>query len=122
MLLAVQTNRWKKETCKEHNLEADGNCKKKGDCLESKPPFHLHTFPSPIKCKQLREASIKAVRREPFDKKRSWQPAPSDRVCSFILLMDWQLMKIPYQPFFLVMKVKRKNQKEHYLQSHWRKM
>ena len=24
---------WKKETCTEHNLEAEDNCKKKGDCL-----------------------------------------------------------------------------------------
>ena len=59
-----------------------GNCKKKGDCLECKPPFHLHTFPGPIKCKQLREAWRKAVRQKPFDKKWSWQPAPSDRICS----------------------------------------
>ena len=36
--------------------------------------------------------------------------------------MDWQLMKIPYQPFSLVMKVKRKNQEEHYLDSHWKKL
>ena len=72
----------KKEACTEHNLEGKGNCKKKGDCLECKPPFHLHTFPDLIKCKQLREAWIKAVRQEPFDKKGSWQPVPSDRVCS----------------------------------------
>ena len=71
-------NKWKKKTCREHNLEAEGNCKKKGDCLECKPPFHLYTFPGTIKCKQLRKAWIKAVRREPFDKKGSWQPAPSD--------------------------------------------
>ena len=75
-------NKWKKETYTDHNLEAEGSYKKKGDCLECKPPFHLHTFPGPIKCKQLREAWIKAVRREPFDKKGSWQLAPSDRVCS----------------------------------------
>ena len=75
-------NKWKKETCPEHNLEAEGNCKKKGNWLERKPPFHLHTFPAPFKGNQLMEAWIKAVRREPFDKKRSWQPAPSDRVCS----------------------------------------
>ena len=58
------------------------NCKKKGDYSECKPRFYLHTFPGPIKCKQVREAWIKAVRREPFDKIGSWQPAPSDRVCS----------------------------------------
>ena len=71
-------NKWKKGTCTEQNLEAEGNCKKKGDCLECKPPSQLHTFPGSIKCKQLREAWIKAVRREPFHKKGSWQPAPSD--------------------------------------------
>ena len=31
----------------------------------------------------------------------------------FILLMERQLIKIPKQPFFLVMKSNRKNQKEH---------
>ena len=30
---------------------------------------------------------IKTVRQEPFDKKGSWQPVPSDRVCS-ILFVD----------------------------------
>ena len=75
-------NKWKKETCTEHNLEAEGNCKKKGDCLECKPRFHLHTFPGCIKCKQLREAWVRSVRREQFDKKGSWQPAPSGGVCS----------------------------------------
>ena len=66
-------NKWKNETCTEHNVEAEGNCKKKGDCLECTPPFHLHSFPGPIKFKQLREARIKVVRTEPFSKKRSWQ-------------------------------------------------
>ena len=86
MLLPHKINKWKKETCTEHNLEAQGNCQKKGDCLECKPPLHLHTFPGPIKCKQLREAWIKAVRREPFNKKGTWQPTPSDRVCSIHLV------------------------------------
>ena len=40
------------------------------------------SFPSPSKCEQVREAWIKAVRREPFDKKEPWQPAAGDRVCS----------------------------------------
>ena len=80
MLLAVQIvliklTDGKKETCTKHNLEAKGNCKKKGDCLECKPLFHLHTFPGPINCKQLRKAWTKTVRREPFDKKRSWESA-----------------------------------------------
>ena len=73
---------FEKKNCTEHNLEAEGNCQKEGDCLECKPPFHLHPFPGPFKCKQLREAWIKAARREPFNKKGYWQPAPSDRVCS----------------------------------------
>ena len=87
VLLAVQivliklTN-GKKKLAQNTNFETEGNCKKKGDCLECKPPFHLHTFPGPIICKQLREAWIKAVRQEPFDKKGSWQPVPCDRVCS----------------------------------------
>ena len=70
--------KWKKETFTEHNLEAEGNYDKKGDCLECKTPFHLHIFLCPIKCKQLREAWTKAVKREPFDRKGSWQPAASD--------------------------------------------
>ena len=71
-------DKWKKETFIEHKLEAEGNCKKKGDYVECKPPFHLHIFPGPINCKKLREACTKAVRSEPFHKKGSWQPAPSD--------------------------------------------
>ena len=59
----------KKKTCTEHNLEAEGNCKKKGGGLECKPLFYLRTFPGPIKCKQLREAWIIVVRRESFNKK-----------------------------------------------------
>ena len=39
----------------------------------------------------------------------------------FILLMDWELMKIPYQPFSLIMKIKRKNHGEHYSESYWEK-
>ena len=75
-------NKRKKETCTEHNLKAEGNCKKKGDCVEFKPPIHVYTFPGPIKYNQLKEGWVGAVKREPFDKKRSWKPAPSDRVCS----------------------------------------
>ena len=73
MLLAVQVTLIKltngKKTCTEPNLESKGNCKKKVDCLESKPPFILHTFPGAIKYKEPREAWIKALRQEPFDKK-----------------------------------------------------
>ena len=75
-------DKWKKETCTERKLEAEGNCKKKGGYVECKPPFPLHIFPGPIKCKKLREAYTKAVRSEPFHKKGSWQQAPSDQVCS----------------------------------------
>ena len=76
MLFAVQIILMKlinetRETCKEHKLKAEGNFKKKGDCVECKPLFHLHTFPGPVKCKQTTEAWIKAVRRKLFDKKRS---------------------------------------------------
>ena len=39
----------------------------------------------------------------------------------FILFMDWELMKIPYQPFSLIMKIKRKNHGEHYSESYWEK-
>ena len=49
-------NKWKKETCTKHNLKPEGNCMKKVDCLEWKPPFHLHNFRGPMgpaKCKQL---------------------------------------------------------------------
>ena len=70
-----KTNQWKKEICTKPL-----SCKKKRDSLECKPPIHLHTFPGLIKYKQLREAWIKAVRREPIEKKGSWQPALRDRV------------------------------------------
>ena len=49
-------NIWKKENCTEYKLEDRGNCEMKGSCLECKPPLNLHTFPGPIKGKQLREA------------------------------------------------------------------
>ena len=49
-------NKYKKQPSNEHNLETKNNCKKKGVCLKCKPPFRLHTFHGPIKCKQLREA------------------------------------------------------------------
>ena len=39
-------DKWKKETWTEHSPKAEGNYyKKKRDCLECKPSFHLHTFP-----------------------------------------------------------------------------
>ena len=79
---AYRINKRKKETCTEHNLKAEGHCKKKRDYLKCKPSSRLHPFLGPIKCKQLREAWMKAVRQEPFDKKGSWQPAASNRVCS----------------------------------------
>ena len=59
--------------------------------------------------------------QEPFDKKDLGSQLQVIESVPFILLMDRQLMKIPFQPFFLVMKVKRKNQEEHCLESHWRK-
>ena len=45
------------------------HCRNKRECLECKLPFHLHAFHGLIKCKPLREAWLKAVRWEPFDKK-----------------------------------------------------
>ena len=41
-------NKWKKETCTEHNLEAEGNCKKKGYYLECKLPFIYIFFLAPL--------------------------------------------------------------------------
>ena len=37
---------------REHNALAEGNCKKKEDCLECKPLFHFNTFLCSIKCKE----------------------------------------------------------------------
>ena len=83
-------NKSKKETCTEHNLEAEGDCKNKGGCLEYKPPFYLHTFPGHIKCKQLREAQINAVRQEPFDKKKDLRNhLQVIESVLFILFIDW---------------------------------
>ena len=105
MLLAIQIVLiklldGKEGTCTEHNLETKGNCKKKGNYLECKPPFHLHTFPGHIKCKQLREAWIKAMRQEPFDKKRSWQPTASDRVCSIYFVDGLETDENPISTLF----------------------
>ena len=72
----------------------------KREYLECKPPFPLYTFTGPIKCKQLREAWIKTVRREPFDKKGSWQPATSDRVY-FIDFVDGLANLFPIPTLFL---------------------
>ena len=94
-----EINKWKKEICAEHNLKAEGNCKKRRVCLEYKPSFNLHAFPGPIKCKRLREAWIKAVRQEPFGKKDLGNQLQKIEFVLFILLMDWQLMKIPFKLF-----------------------
>ena len=91
---------------------------KKVDCIECKPPSHLYFFPGPIKFKQLREAWIKKVRRETLTKKDLGNQLQAIESVPSILLMDWKLIKIPYQPFFLIMKIKKKkNQEEHYLES-----
>ena len=116
MLLSVENstykiNKWKKESCTEHNLEAEGNCKKKEDCIEWKLPFDLHTFPGPIKCKQLREAWIKALRQEPFDKKGSWLPAPSDQVCSIHFADELATDENPIPTLFLSYENKEKKSK-----------
>ena len=56
------------ETYIEHNLEPEGNCKKKGELLKCKLQFDLHTYLGSIIWKQIREAWINAVRQEPFEK------------------------------------------------------
>ena len=84
------------------------NCKKKGDCNECKSPFHLHTFPGPIKCKQLRDSWIKAVRQKPFDKKGSWQPAPSDQACSIHFVDGLATDENPIPTLFLGYESKEK--------------
>ena len=102
MLLAVQVTFIKlingKKTCTEHNPEAKG--KKKVDCLESKPPFILHTFPGAIKYKEPREAWIKALRQEPFEKKGHWQPVQV--IESFFLLSFYSLFKADIQNHVIV--------------------
>ena len=101
-------NKWKKETSTERNLEDEGNCKKKGDCLECKLPLYLHTFLCPTKSKQLKEVWIKAVRREPFNKKGSWQPAPSERVCSIHFVDGLATHENPIPTLFLGYEIKEK--------------
>ena len=73
----------KKKLAENTTLKLKVTARRKGTALNVNHRFiYILTFPGTIKCKQLRKAWIKAVRREPFDKKGSWQPAPSDRVCS----------------------------------------
>ena len=120
MLLAVQIVgikliNGKKKSAHNTTLKLNVTSKKKGDCLKCKPVFHLHPSPDPIKYKQLREALIKAVRQEPFDKKGFWQPAPSDRVCSIHFVDGLATYENPMPIPFLVIKVKWKNQGERYL-------
>ena len=73
----------KKETCTEHNLEAEQlkvTARRKGTALNVNHRFtYIPTFSGPIKCKQLRKAWLKAVRGESFDKKGYWKTALSDR-------------------------------------------
>ena len=59
----------KKKLAQNRTLKLKVTARREGDCLECKPSFHLHTCPGPIKCKQLRKAWIKAVRREPTSSK-----------------------------------------------------
>ena len=62
---------------------------------------------------------MKVVRQEPFDKNGSWQPVPSDRIFSVHFIDGLATDENPIPTLFLVMKVKRKNQEENYLESHW---
>ena len=65
-------------------------------------------FLAPIKCKQLREAWMKAVRREPFYKKGSWKPAASHRVCSIYFVDGLATDENPIPTLFLGYKSKIK--------------
>ena len=48
------------------------------------------------------------MRREPFDKKGSWQPAPSHRVCSIHFVDGLATDKNPIPTLFLVYESKKK--------------
>ena len=113
MLLAVQIALIKlinvtKKLAQNKTLKLRVTERRKGDCLECKPPFHLHTFPGLINGNQLREAWIKTVRRESFVKKGSWQPAPSDQVCSIHFVDGLTADKNPIPNFFLGYESKEK--------------
>ena len=64
------------------------------------------SFPSPSKCEQVREAWIKDENH--LTKKNLGNQLQVIESVRFILLTDWQLMKIPYQPFFLGYESKEK--------------
>ena len=49
------------------------------------------------------------MRRKPFDKKRSWQPAPSDRVCSIHFVDGLATDENPIPTLFLGYESKKEN-------------
>ena len=51
------------------------------------------------------------MRREPFDKKGSWQPAPSDRVCSINFVDRLSTDENPIPTLFLGYESKEKKYK-----------
>ena len=55
-------NKWKKETSTEHNFAAEG--KGKENCLESKPPFHLHIFIASVKRSMDKSSKTRIIWRQ----------------------------------------------------------
>ena len=88
----------KKKLAQNTILKLKVTARRKGTVLNINHRF-IYMLPGPIKCKQLREAWIKAVRQEPFDKKDLGNQLQKIEFVPFILLMDFQLMKIPFQLF-----------------------
>ena len=58
---------------------------------------------------------------EPFDKKGSWQPPPSDQVFSIHFVDELTTHENPKTTLFLGYESKEKKQEERYLEIHWRK-
>lgn len=56
-----KTNKQQKETCIEHNSGAEGICKEKEGCLESKPPFHIHIFIGPVKRSMDKSSKMRII-------------------------------------------------------------
>ena len=69
----------KKKLAQYRTLKLKVSVRRKGTTLNVNHRFIYIFFPGAIKCKQLKEARIKAVRTEPFDKKGSWQREKKSR-------------------------------------------
>ena len=61
------------------------------------------------------------MKREPIDNKDLGNQLQAIESAPLILLMDWQQIKISYQPFLSVIKAKRKYQEKHYLERNLKK-